>query len=191
MPEITETFFARDRATWRSWLARHHGSKREIWLVRNKKHVTEPCISYDEAVEEALCFGWIDGIVKRIDDRQHAIRLSPRKKNSVWSPSNKKRVARMVRAGRMTDAGSALVRAAKESGAWDRADERQQPLVVPADLEAALARNKRAHERFCAFAPSHRRAYIAWVIEAKRQATRDRRIREVVKRSAADLKPGA
>jgi len=190
MPEITETFFARDRAAWRSWLARHHESKREIWLVLNKKHVEEPCVSYDEAVEEALCFGWIDGVLKRIDERQHAIRLSPRKKNSVWSPSNKKRVARMISAGQMTEAGLALVQAAKESGAWDRADDRQRLLDVPADLQAALARNERARERFHAFAPSHRRAYIAWVIEAKRQATRERRIREVVERSAADQKPG-
>jgi uncharacterized protein YdeI (YjbR/CyaY-like superfamily) len=191
MPRTTrcETFFARDRETWRSWLAENHTSKTEIWLVLFKKHVDEPCISYDAAVEEALCFGWIDGKLRRIDDRKHQIRFTPRKPRSIWSESNKKRVKQLTAEGRMTEAGLALVREAKKSGAWKRASEKRTE-TVPPDLEAALARNKRAKKNFESFAPGYRRSYIAWVLDAKREVTRQRRIREVVKRSAQNKRPG-
>jgi uncharacterized protein YdeI (YjbR/CyaY-like superfamily) len=191
MPEITKTFFAVDRQRWRDWLARHHASRTEIWLLLNKKHVGEPCVSYDEAVEEALCFGWIDGLVKRVDERQYAIRFTPRKPRSVWSESNKRRVKRLIRAGRMTAAGLALVQAAKDSGEWDRATQRERTTEVPADLEAALRRNGRARQNFHGLAPSHRKMYIAWIVDAKREKTRQRRIREVVARAARNLKPGS
>jgi len=121
MPEIGETHFARTRAAWRKWLEKNHASKREIWLRLYKKHVKKPCVAYDHAVEEALCFGWIDGILKRIDDEQHVIRFSPRRKNSVWSDSNRKRVNRMTRQGKMTEAGLAAVREAKKNGRWQQA----------------------------------------------------------------------
>jgi uncharacterized protein YdeI (YjbR/CyaY-like superfamily) len=189
MSELVETFFARDRETWRTWLEQNHASKREIWLVLFKKHVEEPCISYDAAVEEALCYGWIDGKLRRIDDRKHQIRFTPRKPKSIWSESNKKRVRKMMAEGRMTEAGLALVRAAKKSGAWKKASDSRAE-TVPLDLEAALARNKRAKKNFDNFAPGYRRSYIAWVLDAKREETRTRRIREVVKRSAQNKRPG-
>jgi uncharacterized protein YdeI (YjbR/CyaY-like superfamily) len=107
---ITETFFAADRETWRAWLAAHHAERSEIWLVFLKKHVGEPCVTLDEAVEDALCFGWIDGLLRRIDERSHALRFSPRKLTSQWSPSNKQRVERLVAEGRMTPAGLAAYR---------------------------------------------------------------------------------
>jgi uncharacterized protein YdeI (YjbR/CyaY-like superfamily) len=138
VPGITETFFAADRVTWRDWLERHHIDKSEIWLVFLKKHVDEPCVTYDEAVEEALCFGWIDGVLRRIDDREHAVRFTPRKPGSVWSESNVVRVERLIAEGRMTEAGMALVRAAKESGAWDEAVS-GRPDVTRDDLAAAPA----------------------------------------------------
>ena len=185
----SETFFARDRKTWRTWLEENHATRQEIWLVLLKKHIDEPCISYDAAVEEALCYGWIDGKLKRIDDREHKIRFTPRKPKSVWSESNKKRVRKMTAEGRMTEAGLALVRAAKKSGAWKKASERRTE-TVPTDLETALARNKRAKKNFRGFAPGYQRSYIAWVLDAKREETRKRRIREVVKRSAQNKRPG-
>jgi uncharacterized protein YdeI (YjbR/CyaY-like superfamily) len=193
MPKITDTFLAKDRATWRCWLERHGSSKTEIWLVfYKKKHVEKTgaaCVSYDEAVEEALCFGWIDGILKRIDDTQHVIRFSPRKPRSVWSESNKKRVRRLTKEKRMTEAGLALVRAAKKDGRWAR-DKAVEEAQVPDDLAAALARNKKARACFDGFALSYRRSYIHWVLDAKRAETRKRRIREVVRRSAQNKKPG-
>lgn len=190
MPEITETFCAVNRRAWRAWLAEHHQDKTEIWLLCYKKHTKQRCVSYDAAVEEALCFGWIDGLLKRIDDTQHVIRFTPRKPQSQWSPSNKRRVAAMIRAGKMTEAGLALVRAAKRSGAWQRADESRKEVKVPADLQRALERNQRAAQNFAAFAPGYRRDYIRWVADAKRDETRRRRIREVVRRAAAGKKPG-
>lgn len=184
-----ETYFARDRRTWRAWLRRNHQKKSEIWLVLNKKHVQRACVSYDAAVEEALCFGWIDGKLRRIDDEQHMVRFTPRKPRSVWSESNKRRVARLIAAQRMTEAGMALVRAAQENGRWD-AEPRTAGDTPPEDLAAALARNQRAQRNFTAFAPSYRKNYIRWVVEAKRPQTRQRRIREVVRRAAQNKKPG-
>jgi uncharacterized protein YdeI (YjbR/CyaY-like superfamily) len=158
-------------------------------LLFYKRHTGRACISYDAAVEEALCFGWIDGKLRRIDDDKHVIRFSPRRPRSVWSESNKRRVREMIEQDRMTEAGLALVRAAKESGAWDRASQ-PVPDAPPGDLASALSRNKRAQKRFEAMAPSHRRNYIAWVLDAKRAETRARRIRQVVRRAAKNKRPG-
>jgi len=105
MPDIGETLQVRSRAAWRRWLQRHHATKSEIWLVLYKKHVNPSGFSHDDATEEALCFGWIDGILKRIDDKKHALRFSPRRPNSVWSDSNKCRVRRLIQSGQMTEAG--------------------------------------------------------------------------------------
>jgi uncharacterized protein YdeI (YjbR/CyaY-like superfamily) len=187
---ITETFFAADREAWRAWLAAHHAERSEIWLVFLKKHVAEPCVSLDEAVEEALCFGWIDGLLRRIDERSHALCFSPRKATSQWSPSNKQRVERLVAEARMMSAGMAAVEVAKANGAWDDLTAR---LVdeTPDDLEQALAKVPEAAERWRTWPPSHRRAFVAWVLQAKRAETQKRRIDEVVRRAAANLRPGA
>ena len=118
--EITETFFAPDAAAWREWLASHYADRSEIWLVMLKRHVDEPSISQLEAVEEALCYGWIDGHLRRIDDRSHALRFTPRKPQSEWAQSNKDRVERLIAAGRMAPPGLAAVAVAKANGSWDR-----------------------------------------------------------------------
>ena len=106
---------------WRAWLQEHHERATGVWLVSFKQATGRPRVTYEAAVEEALCFGWIDGILKRIDDEQHVIRFSPRRKNSVWSDSNRKRVNRMTRQGKMTEAGLAAVREAKKNGRWQQA----------------------------------------------------------------------
>lgn len=189
MREITETFFAADRSVWRQWLERHHADKTEIWLVMLKKHVAEPCVSLSEAVEEALCFGWIDGHLQRIDDCSHALRFTPRRPGSTWAESNRARVERLTRGGRMTAAGLEAVRVAKERGTWgEQAPERID--VTPPDLEAALAAQPAAAERWRAWPPSHRRQYVYWVLDAKRPETRERRVAEVVRRAAAGVRPG-
>jgi uncharacterized protein YdeI (YjbR/CyaY-like superfamily) len=187
--EITETFFAADRSAWRQWLEQHHADKTEVWLVMLKKHVTGPCVSLSEAVEEALCFGWIDGHLQRIDDRSHALRFTPRRPGSTWAESNRARVERLTREGRMTAAGLEAVRVAKERGTWgEQAPERID--VTPPDLEAALAAQPAAAERWRAWPPSHRRQYVYWVVDAKRPQTRERRVAEVVRRAAAGVRPG-
>lgn len=184
-----DTFFAPDRAAWREWLAAHHGERTQVWLLLHKKHVEEPSVSYDAAVEEALCWGWIDGLTKRWDERSYAVRFTPRKSGSVWSESNVTRVARMIAEGRMTPAGMALVAEAKRRGTWDEATSGRLD-VTPPDLEAALAGVPAACERWKAWAPTDRRQYIYWVLDAKRPETRARRIADVVRRAAAGLKPG-
>lgn len=190
MPEITETFFAADRKTWRAWLKRHHREKKEIWLLFYKKHTGRECVSYPHAVEEALCFGWIDGILKRVDGEKHVVRFTPRRAGSKWSEINKERVGRMRREDRMTRAGQALVDAAVASGEWDRVREyREEDASIP-ELDAALAANPAARKNFAGFPPSARKMYRAWVLDAKREATRRRRIDAVVKRAAAGRKPG-
>jgi len=190
MPEITETFFAADRKTWRAWLKRHHRNKGEIWLLFYKKHTGRECVSYPHAVEEALCFGWIDGILKRIDGEKHVVRFTPRRPGSRWSECNKERVGRMRREGRMTPSGQALVDAAVKSGEWARRREYQGEGVSIPDLDEALEANPAARKNFAGFPPSARKMYRAWILDAKREATRRRRIASVVERAAAGRKPG-
>jgi uncharacterized protein YdeI (YjbR/CyaY-like superfamily) len=184
-----DTFFAEDRAAWREWLAARHRTETQVWLLLHKKHVQEPSINYDEAVEEALCWGWIDGLTNAWDERSYVIRFTPRKPGSVWSESNVKRVERMIADGRMTSAGLALVDEAKRRGTWDQATTRRLD-VTPTDLEDALAAAPAAAARWEQWSASPRRMYVHWVLDAKRPETRARRIAEVVRRAAAGLRPG-
>ena len=154
--------------------------REELWLIIYKKHAGKSGLTYVEALEEALCFGWIDGILKRIDDEKHTIRFSPRRKNSIWSEHNKKRVRKLIKEGRMTDAGLARIREAKANGQWDKAAQREDITVVPAELTEALARNEKARLNFEALAPSYRRQFIYWVAIAKRDETRRKRIEETI-----------
>ena len=185
-----DTFFAADRATWREWLAGHQHSATFVWLLLHKKHVEEPSVSYDEAVEEALCWGWIDGLTNRWDERSYAVRFTPRKPGSVWSESNVARVGRMIAEGRMTPAGMALVDEAKRRGTWGAAASGRLD-ETPPDLEAALAADPAAAAGWRTWPPSHRRQYTYWILDAKRAETRARRVAEVVRRAVVGLKPGA
>lgn len=184
MSEPQEIFFAVDRDAWRAWLEEHHATRDHVWLTLHKKHVAEPCVTLEEAVEEALCFGWIDGRLRRVDDRRHVLRFSPRKPRSNWASSNKARVARLIAEGRMTPAGMAVIDAAKANGSWDRLDERQLDSTPP-DLAAALAAEPPAQERWSTLAPSLRRQYVYAVLQAKRPETRARRVADTVRRAAA------
>jgi uncharacterized protein YdeI (YjbR/CyaY-like superfamily) len=169
------------REAWRAWLAAHHGTAQEIWLIIHKKHAGKAGLTYLDALEEALCFGWIDGILKRIDDEKHTIRFSPRRKNSIWSEQNKRRVAKLIQEGRMTEAGLARIEEAKTNGQWAKAAVREDVKIVPPELTAALAGNARARENFEKLAPSYRRQFIYWVGIAKHDETRRKRVAEVVR----------
>lgn len=170
----------KSRDAWRAWLIENYATVESLWLVFHKKHTGEGGLTYDEAVEEALCFGWIDGILKRIDDEKHMTRFCPRRKNSVWSERNKERVRRMIEAGRMTEAGLAKIREAKENGQWDKAAEREDVSAVPAELVEGLAKDARAGQNFERLAPSYRRQFIQWVGSAKREETRRKRVAEAI-----------
>jgi uncharacterized protein YdeI (YjbR/CyaY-like superfamily) len=178
------------REDWRAWLAENYATAREIWLVIRKKHAAKAGLTYVEALEEALCFGWIDGILKRIDDEKHTVRFTPRRKNSIWSEQNKKRVGRLIQEGRMTEAGLAKIKEAKANGQWAKAAAREDVTVVPPELTAALADNDQARESFEKLAPSYRKQFLYWIGSAKRDETRAKRIKTAIRMLMANRKLG-
>jgi uncharacterized protein YdeI (YjbR/CyaY-like superfamily) len=179
------------REQWRAWLHANHAGEKEAWLIINKKQATRPGVSYDEALDEALCFGWIDGLMHRLDEEAFTLRFSPRKSRSIWSEGNKQRVERLIAQGRMTEAGLAKIREAKENGEWDKTAEREDTSVLPSDLEDALQRDGRTWARWESLAPSLKKQYIYWVTSAKAQETRRRRILETVEMVEARRGPAA
>jgi uncharacterized protein YdeI (YjbR/CyaY-like superfamily) len=168
-----------DREAWRDWLEEHHDSETEAWVVHQKKASTQQGLRYEEGVEEALCFGWIDGVMRRIDDLTFMQRYSPRKPKSVWSASNVERVERLIAEGRMTPAGMALVEEAKRSGWWDSPASNREPMDAPPELEQAL-RGAGLWEVFGRL-PNTRRNRFVWMVEdAKRPSTKESRIERVL-----------
>lgn len=189
--KMSKTLYVTDRDDWRAWLRKNHSSQKEVWLIYCKKHTGKPRIPYDDAVEEALCYGWIDSTVKRIDEEEYAQKFTPRNEKSNWSELNKKRARKMIKAGRMTQAGLAKFKHAgkqKNEEAKDKLPRKR--LVIPPDLKKAFSAHKKALENFNNFAPSYQRLYIAWVTNAKRKETREKRIKQTVKWSAKNRKPG-
>ena len=179
-----------DRDEWRAWLEEHHQSESEVWLIYYKGHTGKQSIRYEGAVEEALCFGWIDSKVKRIDEEKYMQRYTPRKELSSWSESNKKRDKNLIVNGLITQAGLEVIEIAKRNDSGNRLDDIDKELVVPGDLEAALAQNPKDEENFPRFTPSQKKQYLWWLKSAKRAETRERRIREIVKRAEENIKPG-
>ncbi|HET7516825.1 MAG TPA: YdeI/OmpD-associated family protein [Actinomycetes bacterium] len=175
-----------NRAVWRGWLAEHHGSSPGVWLIWDKKGTGRQRITLDEAVEEALCFGWIDSRLQPLGDGRSALRFTPRKPKSIWSRRNKQRVAALVAAGLMTDAGQRVVEAAKRDGSWEALDA-VDDLRVPDDLALALAGNPVAEANFQAFTASARKAALWWITSAKRPETRAKRVAETVRLAAGNL----
>lgn len=184
----SEPQFFKDRSEWRRWLQRNHDSSSEIWILAFKRHTGVQSITYEEALEEALCYGWIDSRMKRIDEERHAWRFTERRPDSIWSLRNRRKVERLIEEDKMTSYGMAKVEAAKRSGMWDKAYRPSKPPRLPKDLKDALMRNEPAWSNFQAFANSYRHTYIHWVISAKREDTRKKRIREVVKRARQNMK---
>jgi uncharacterized protein YdeI (YjbR/CyaY-like superfamily) len=163
------------REDWRAWLAEHHASSDGAWLVSYKRATGRPAVGYDAAVEEALCFGWIDSLARTLDAERSMQLFTPRRPGSGWSASNKERVARLEAAGLIEPAGAAVIEAARADGSWTALDDVEN-LVVPDDLAAALAARPGAAEHWDAFPPSAKRAILQWVLAAKRPETRARRV---------------
>ena len=168
------------RAAWRAWLAREHGRAEGVWLVSYKKATGRPAVGYDAAVEEALCFGWIDSTARRLDDKRSMLYFAPRKPRSGWSRPNKERVARLIEAGQMAPAGLAKVEAARSDGSWYALDD-VEDLRVPDDLAAAFDRYPGAVGAWDAFPRSARRGILEWISTAKRDATRAARVEETAR----------
>jgi uncharacterized protein YdeI (YjbR/CyaY-like superfamily) len=175
---------ADDRATWRAWLEANHASETGAWLVTWRKG-HGPVLDYGEAVEEALCFGWVDSRGGGVDERRTKLYFAPRQARSAWSASNKERVARLIATGLMRPAGLAAIERAKANGSWTALDEVERG-VVPADLAEALEAHPPAAERFGAFPWSARRAILVWIADAKRPETRAARVLETARRAARD-----
>ncbi len=173
-------FTPKSRMSWRAWLDENHAAKTEIWLVFYKRHTGKSTLSYNDAVEEALCFGWIDGVKRSIDDERYMHRFSPRKADSKWSKLNKKRTERMLKDGKMMGAGRRAMQTAKRNGRWAEATQKIE-FSMPPEFAARLERNKKAATFFETLAPSYQRQYIGWIITAKRQDTRERRLDEAIK----------
>jgi uncharacterized protein YdeI (YjbR/CyaY-like superfamily) len=184
----SEPVFFRDRSSWRTWLRKNHGKCSEVWVLTFKKHTGRKCLSYDEALEEALCYGWIDSRLKRIDDERHMWRFAPRKPDSIWSTRNRGIAERLIAEGRMTAHGMAKIEAARRSGNWERHVRPSKVPRIPKDLKDALVEDDVAWTNFQAFAKSYRHAYIGWVAHAKRPETREKRIQEVVRRARENIK---
>jgi uncharacterized protein YdeI (YjbR/CyaY-like superfamily) len=189
MPEQTEFFF-KNRSEWRQWLEQNHSKSDGIWVVYFKKHTKKESLSYNEGVEEALCFGWIDSIVKSIDSERYKQKYTPRRNGSVWSDVNRKRVEKMIKEGKMTHAGLKPIEEAKKNGQWEKAYGARIRPEMPEDLLVALQANKIALENFTKFAQSHQTTYIYWLNSAKRTETRNKRIAQIINFSEKNKKPG-
>jgi len=184
-----KTLYVSDRAAWRAWLEEHHACEREVWLVYYKKHTGRPRIPYEDAVEEALCFGWIDSTVRRLDEDSYLQRFTPRKGKSNWCESNVVRARRLIAEGRMTKAGLDKIAAgALEAEFAPRPKSKE--VEVPRFVSSALRKTPKAWENFRALAPSYRREYVNWITQAKREETRDRRLAEAARLLSENKKLG-
>jgi uncharacterized protein YdeI (YjbR/CyaY-like superfamily) len=171
------------RAQWRDWLAAHHDTDAGVWLVSWKRHTGRPAVGYDDAVCEALAFGWIDSTAGTVDAERSRMYFAPRRRGSGWARSNKQRLEALERDGLMTEAGRRVVRAAQDDGSWTLLDG-VEDLVVPPDLAAALDSFPDARRHWDAFPPGARRALLAWIVTAKRPATREKRVAQTAAEAA-------
>lgn len=176
-----EEIYLANRAQWRDWLERNHRSSAGVWLVFYRKGSGKPSPGYDEAVEEALRYGWVDSLIRKIDDERHARKMTPRTAASGWSASNIRRIEKLSKQGLMTEAGLRLVEEAKRAGRWQPVQPPRVPLNLPAEFERALAANPRARKHFDQLPPSQRKYFIGWVALAKRPETRQRRVEESIR----------
>jgi len=188
-----KSFHPKTRKAWRQWLEEHHDKLPGVWFTFYKKESGKPRVTYDEAVEEALCFGWIDSLPKKIDEHRSALKFSPRRPKSVWSELNIKRVQELIDKKLMTRVGLEKIERAKADGSWEKLSASNLQVktgVIPADLEKALKKNKEALINFRAFSPSCKKQFLSWIDSAKRPETRTARITQTVAMSAAKKKPG-
>ena len=181
-----ERLYAKDRRAWREWLEKNHAIAPGVWLIYYKKDSGKPRVSYDDAVEEALCFGWIDSKPNSIDDERFMQLFTPRKPKSPWAASNKKRADKLIKQGLMTPAGLEKIEAARKSGSWNTYDIVDK-LELPEDLKKALRENEAASKYFNALSNSRKKAMLYRISDAKRPETRAKRIEEAVRLAAENI----
>ena len=174
-----KTLRVRTPDQWRDWLARHHASESEVWLIFHKKNSGVASIDYKDALDEALCFGWVDSLVKRLDDRRYARKFTPRRPDSRWSPANRQRYAELETEGRLKAPG--IERPPTDRGYGPRPPRLAMPAKLPEYIQAALRNHPTALRHFEALWPSHRRRYFAWIESAKREGTKLRRLEQALR----------
>lgn len=178
---------AKTRTQWRKWLEKNHKSEKAVWLIIFHKSSEMKSVYYAEAVEEALCFGWIDSVKHKRDDESAYQFFAKRKPKSMWSLLNRTRVEKMIEQEKMTPAGQAMIDLAKRSGTWEALVPIDK-MSIPDDLQQKFDKNKTAFKNFQKFSPSSRKIILYWIMNAKRPETRNKRIEEAVKLAAKNVK---
>lgn len=186
--EEKEIFYPKDRTAWRKWLEKNHLSEQAVWLVFYSKKSKRDTITWSEAVDEALCFGWIDSKKVKIDEETAHQFFSKRKPQSTWSKINKKKIENLIEQGLMTEAGYKSIEIAKQNKSWTILDEVEE-LIIPDDLEKAFNNHEGAKAFFLSWSKSVRKIILSWIVLAKRQETRQKRIDEVAESAAQNLRP--
>lgn len=186
-PDGVETFHASGRAEWRAWLQTNHNTKKNVWLIIYRKESNTPSVYYDEAVDEALCFGWIDSKPNKRDDNSYFQFFSRRNPKSNWSKVNKQKIERLLNEERIAESGHEMIRLAKETGTWTALEDVDN-LVVPPDLQMAFDANPTAFAFWEKFPPSTRRGILEWIFNAKRDETRAKRIAETVEKASENIR---
>ena len=188
MEKEIETFCPKSRQEWREWLQKNHTQKQSVWLIYYKKKSGVPTVMYSEAVDEALCFGWIDSKAKPLDEEKFMQFFSKRKAKSVWSKVNKAKVERLISEGLMTKAGFESIETAKQNGSWTILDE-AEALLIPKDLDDEFQKRPKAKNYFLGLSRSDKRNILQWLVLAKREETRQKRIAEIVELADQNQKP--
>ena len=183
-----ELFYPKNQAEWRKWLMENHQSENSVWLLFYKKKSKIPSLTWSQAVDEALCFGWIDSVKKTVDADSYKQYFSKRKAKSTWSKINKDKVDQLIKDGQMMQAGLKSVEVAKENGSWTYLDVIDQ-LIIPDDLEQAFEKHPNSKSFFLSLSKSVRKGILYWVLDAKRPETRQKRIQEIAEQASQNLKP--
>lgn len=184
----SETFYPKTRKAWRQWLQKNHLKKKSVGLIYYKKGSKKQNLTWSDAVDEALCFGWIDSTRRPIDHEKFIQSFSPRKSKSTWSKINKDKVARLIEEGLMTDAGFKSIEVAKKNGSWNILDS-VEDLHIPPDLSNAFKQHAGSRTYFLSLSRSVKKQLLHWLVTAKREETRSKRIREIVEQAAQGKKP--
>ena len=186
--EKEKTIHAKNREEWRNWLKKNHEKESKVALLKYKKHTGKPSLSHKESMDEAICFGWIDTTIKRIDDATYIRRFSKQNKNSRWSTATQSYAKQLIKEGKMAPQGLQFYKEGLKKPVIDLNLPKNPP--VPEDLKQALEKNAKAKEQFASLAPSYKRTYLRWIERAKLRETRERRIKETVQRVAEKKKLG-
>lgn len=184
-----DKFYPESRTAWRNWLAENHAVKESVWLICYKKKTGVPTISWSEAVDEALCFGWIDSTRRTLDDDSFIQFFTRRKPSSTWSKINKDKVEKLESEGLMTDAGRKCIDIAKQNGSWSILDSVEE-LIVPDDLQTEFAKYPGTKDYYESLGKSVRKQILYWLVSAKRPETRQKRVEEIVLKASEGKKPG-